>query len=299
MNSIKERWNKFFFEPVSPATLGIYRIAISLVAFLSILGKFPVRDVFYGGDAIISYDTISKQFPEPFWFYFRWMPEGDPLLAAYFLLTLFCIFCLMIGFKTKIFSVATAVLMISFSNRNMYIDNHGDNLLRISFFFLMFADAGAAFSVDRWWNKKKRIEGTEYRSVSPWPQRLLQLQLCYLYFETAWTKSGDSWNDGTAIYYALNYLELRRFDFTFLFGNLWTIKAATWATLFVEYSGATLIWIRKLRYPVVVALIGLHLGINLSMQFPVFQYAMMASLLNFIEPKHIELIARRFCKRNP
>jgi uncharacterized membrane protein YphA (DoxX/SURF4 family) len=298
MTRAQRAWKKFFFEPQSPATLGIYRIAISFVAFLSILGKFPVRDTFYGGNAIISYETMSKQFPEPFWFFFRWMPEADPLLALYFIFTLFCIFCLMIGFQTKLFSILSAILLITFSNRNMYIDNHGDNLLRISFFFLMFADSGRAFSVDRWWRRKKGLEGAEYPLVSPWPQRMLQLQLSYMYFETAWTKSGESWQDGTAIYWALNYLELRRFDFTYLFTSIWMVKLATWGTLAVEYSGATLIWFKKLRYPVLFALFGLHIGINLSMQFPIFQYAMMASLINFIDPSLIERWVKKCARKS-
>jgi uncharacterized membrane protein YphA (DoxX/SURF4 family) len=288
MMNLRQRWNRFFFEPQSPATLGIYRIAISLVAFLSILGKFPVRDTFYGANAMISYETMSRHIPEPGWLYFRWMPEADPFLALYFGFTLICLFCLLIGLQTRFFSILACALIISFSNRNMYIDNNGDNLLRISFFFLMFADSGAAYSFDRWWRKRKGIESAAFRLVSPWPQRLLQLQLCYLYFETAWTKNGAGWNDGTALYYALNYLELRRFDFTFLFSNLLVVKIASWSVLAVEYAGALLIWVRKIRYPIVFGLFCLHIGINLSLQFPVFQYVMMASLLNFIDPKHTE-----------
>lgn len=298
MKTFGERWKKFFFEPQSPATLGVYRIAISLVGFLSILGKFPVRDTFYGSNAMISYQTMSKHLPQPDWLYFRWMPDADPFLALYFVFTLLCLFCLMIGFQTRLFSVVTCALMISFSNRNMYIDNNGDNLLRISFFFLIFADSGAAYSVDRWLRIRKNLEGAAFRLVSPWPQRLLQFQLCYLYFETAWTKNGDGWNNGTALYYALNYLELRRFDFTFLFPNLLTIKIASWSVLAVEYAGATLIWIRKIRYFIVFGLFCLHFGINLSMQFPVFQYVMMASLINFIDPRHIEMLVKKCARKS-
>jgi hypothetical protein len=39
---------------------------------------------------------------------------------------------------------------------------------------------------------------------------------------------------------------------------------------------------------VLLAAIGLHAGINLAMQFPTFQYVMIASLLTFLIPEDVE-----------
>ncbi len=286
-------WNKFFFDPISPASIGLFRILIGIVAFLSVLGKYPYRDIFYGANAIVSDQTMNLYFPDSL-FFFRWIPGADPWLNVYFLLFLVAIMALTVGLKTRISTVLVFLGLISLSNRNFFVDNSGDNLLRINLFFLMFAPAGAAFSVDRWISRKKGLATEKLEPVSPWAQRLLQLQLSYLYFETAWTKvPGMSWQDGTAIYYALNYVEIRRIDVTGFFDSLWKIHFATYATLVLEFAAAFAIWIRRVRYPVLFAAMGLHLMFNFIMQFPVFQYVMVASLVNFIYPEDIEKFIAR------
>ena len=158
----------------------------------------------------------------------------------------------------------------------------------------MFSQAGSAFSLDRLIRRKRGLEGEALVPKSPWAQRLLQLQLAYLYFETwALKLPGKGWQDGTALYYALNYLELRRFQIKFLFYYLWQIKLMTWGVLVAEFSACSLIWFRKTRYYILGAAFLLHFGINLMMQFPIFQYVMMTSLINFIFPEDIEYWVRR------
>jgi hypothetical protein len=133
--------------------------------------------------------------------------------------------------------------------------------------------------------------------ISPWVQRLLQMQLTYVYLDTVYLKlAGPGWLDGTAMYYALNYLELRRFNLRFLFYNLWLIKISTYGTLLAESSVPIFIWFRKSRYWMMGAALVLHEGINLTMQFPVFQYVMMSSVLIFIYPKDSESLVSNILK---
>jgi hypothetical protein len=280
-------WTRFFFAPISPATIGLYRIVSGIVIFISVLGKFPGREIFYGENGIVKYESLHRYFPDSV-FYFRWMPEGDPGLMIYFICFLVVIFCYTIGFQSKFTSILVFAGLASLSNRNPYVDNNGDNFMRINAFWMMFAHSGAAYSVDRLIARWRGRATRELVPAVPWAQRMLQLQLAYLYFEAAVTKSGASWQNGTALYYALNYIEIRRFDFFWAFKHLWQIKLLTYGTMVAELSAFSLIWFRKLRYPIILAAVGLHEGINLLMQFPVFQYVMMAALVNFIYPEDIE-----------
>ncbi len=289
IKKIKDIWNGYFFEPISPATIGIFRIFFGLVIFLAVLGRFPFRDIFYGADAIVRSATTARFFPGNPIFYFRWVPETDPALKYYFLGILTATVCLILGFLTRISSILVFLGLISLSNRNLFIDNAGDDLMRINCLFLMFTHAGDAYSIDKWLRVKFRKETPELIKKSPWAQRMLQLQVAYLYFDTFILKlPGAGWQDGTAMYYALNYLELRRFRFPFLFYYLWQIKLMTYTVLVGEFALSILIWFRKLRYPILVIGVLLHIGINLTMQFPIFQYVMIASLINFIYPEDLE-----------
>lgn len=297
--SFANAWNRFFFEPISPATIGLYRIAIGIPIFLSTLGRFPFRDIFYTDHGIVTYANMSRHILGNPWLNFRWLPAQDPALELYFLAFLVVIVSMILGFQSRLCSVLVYLGLMSLNHRNAYIDNAGDDVLRISAFFLMFAPSGAAYSVDRWLRVRRGLEGRALRKQAPWAQRMLQLQLSFLYLETAGFKFlGVSWRDGTAMYYAINYVELQRFDFKYVFYYLWQIKLATWGTLAAELSAGSLIWVRRFRYWILAMALALHEGINLAMQFPVFQYAMMANLVLFLYPEDVEWLVARVTRKS-
>lgn len=289
-----EQWNRFFFEPTSPATIAIYRIFFGITIFITLLGKFPYRELFYSDKGLVSYETMSQYFPDT-WLYFRWLPAEDPALLIYFLALMFATVTLIIGFQSRLSSIVVFLGMMSLSNRNIFVDNHGDDIQRICCLFLIFSDCGRAYSIDRWLRVKRGIEGAELPKCSPWAWRLIQLQVAYLYYCTFMLKApGAGWHDGTAIYYALHYLDLKRFDLSHVFYYLWEIKLASWATMVAEgllWSG---IWFRRTRYWVVAMGFALHIGINFALNFPTFQYIMMASLMSFFYPEHVERVVTRF-----
>jgi hypothetical protein len=276
-------WNAFFFKPQSASTLALFRIAFGLVVFLSTLGKIPVRELFYGKFGIVTERTMNAFFPVPGLHYFRWVPGEDPGLLLFFLVLLAASLTLTLGWFSRVSSVLVFLGSIALSNRNFFVENSGDDLLRINAFFLMFAPCGAAWSVDQWRSRAPA------KLIAPWALRMIQLQLAYLYLNTAILKlPGFQWRDGTAIYYALQYIELRRFELKPLFYYLWQIQGMTYAVMVAEFAAGSLIWWRRARYPVLLAGMGLHFGINLTMQFPVFQYVMMASLLTFVYPEDLD-----------
>ncbi len=68
---------------------------------------------------------------------------------------------------------------------------------------------------------------------------------------------------------------------------------AAYSVMVGEFLLAVMIWFRPLRYPILALGFALHFGINLTMQFPIFQYMMMVSLINFIYPEDIEKLLSR------
>lgn len=287
---VVDGWTHFFFDTTSPATLGLYRIGFGFVVFLSNLGRFPSRDIFYGENGIVRFESMSHIFPHVHpWLYFRWLPQSEPALAYFFIALLIVNIMFILGLFSKLSSILLFLGIVSLSNRNIYADNAGDCVLRLNLFYLLFTNVGAAYSLDRFIKRKRGSASEKSEPVSMWPIRLLQLQLAYIYIDTVYLKlPGESWRDGTAMYYALNYMELRRFDLRFLFFNIGVIKLATYSTLIGEAALGTLIWFRKLRYGIIGLGFFLHEGINLAMQFPIFQYAMMASLIIFVYPEDSE-----------
>jgi hypothetical protein len=74
----------------------------------------------------------------------------------------------------------------------------------------------------------------------------------------------------------------------YVFEHMWTIKLWSWFTLVVELALGTLVWIKELRYPVLLAGILLHLGIDYSMNIPLFALVMISAYVTFVDPSDLE-----------
>jgi len=164
-----------------------------------------------------------------------------------------------------------------------------------------FAASGNALSADRWIKKKNNQDlgdtnGPDfenYKPVSAWPLRLLQLQLALVYCHTWYRKFwGPTWFDGVAVYYSSRVEDLKRFPLPYVFENMWTIQFLTWSTLVLEFALFTLIWFRETRYFVLAGAVIFHLAIDYHMNIPFFEWLMITSYVLFIYPEDLARFLR-------
>jgi hypothetical protein len=204
-------------------------------------------------------------------------------------------FTFTIGFFTRTSAALTFITFLALHHRNPVILNGGDSFCRIAIFFMIFAPAGAMYSVDRWMRVRSGKEKGEPALREPWAQRLIQLQLAFVYLYTfAWKAAGPMWLDGTAVYYTSRLVEFWRFPVPYVFEHMWTIKLWTWGTLAVELSLALLVWIKELRYPVLLLGVLLHLGIEYSMNIPLFGFIMIFAYMTYVDGTDLERVLHRF-----
>jgi hypothetical protein len=115
--------------------------------------------------------------------------------------------------------------------------------------------------------------------------------IALIYFQAFWSKLEDkTWLDGSAIYYVLRQQEFLRFPVTWIANNLWLCQTLTWGTLIIECSMWSLIWFRDTRYFVLAGALLLHLGIEYTMNLPVFESLMIASLVVFIPSEDLKFV---------
>src|SRR5205823_1211363 len=127
--------------------------------------------------------------------------------------------------------------LASIHQRNLYITHGGDTFLRVTGFFLIFAPAGAALSVDRLIRVWRGKEGIAIVPRSPWAQRMIQFELALLYFATfCWKIKGAPWLEGTALFYVYHLDELQRFPVPGWIRNPVVLRLGTWAALGLEFS---------------------------------------------------------------
>jgi len=287
--AIKAGWNRFFFEPESPLPVAVYRLVFGFVVRMNQALLLPDVLAWFGQRGVVTPETAWRLSGGAGVNLLRILPQTDASVWFVFALSCAAAFTLMIGFFTRSSAAILFLTLISLHHRNVLILMSGDSFLRVGAFYLMFSQAGTALSVDRWQRVRRRIETGPPKPSAPWAMRLLQLQLSFLYFYAfLWKVRGTMWLDGTALYYTARLQEFWRFPVPYAMEHMWTIQLSTWATLLVEFSMGTLVWVQGFRYPVLIAAALLHAGIEYSMNIPLFGFVMVSTYITFVEPKYLE-----------
>lgn len=297
-------WDKFFFSEGSPLVVAVYRILLGsmICQFLYLL--IPDLYVWFGSKGVVSIESVHNWSAVDGFSLLSLAPNNDAFLTGFVVLFCLAAICLTLGFHTRLAAIFCFLSMVTLYHRNPFLFNSGDSYVRVTLFWLIFAASGNALSLDRFKEKPWNAAGNflDYKPVSMWPQRLLQLQLALVYAHTFVAKVfGEPWIDGTAVYYSSRVEDLQRFPLPYLFEHMWTINLLTWGTLAIELALCTLIWIKETRYWTLLAAIFFHLTIEYHMNIPQFEFLMIYSYILFVEPEHIAkalcLFRDKFCNK--
>jgi hypothetical protein len=302
-------WDRFLFAPISPVPVAVYRILFGLLVVANVLLLWPEIDVFFGDNGILPMADALRLTGRGRINVLAWLPNTPFWLHTFFVLFLLAALCLTAGLLTRLSAVAVFVALVSVHHRNVFLLNGADTFMRLDAFYLIFTPAGRALSVDRWLQARRarRRGDTEPlpppQPAAPWGQRLIQIQLAIAYLATVRLKlMGVTWLNGTAVYYSTRLAEFDRFPVPFIFRDPYSIKLSTWGTLVLEFALGALVWFRDLRYPILLAGVLLHLGLEYSMNIPLFQWLMITTYVLFIDPRDVRrglnwLTARRARRR--
>ena len=288
LRSVARAWSEFFFAPQPPQPVAVFRILYGLLIAANLVLLRPDWQTWFGPRALVTLQTQRMLEPGPRINVFTILPQTAFWTDIVFWVLLACSLMLAIGFLTRANSIATWVLLASIHQRNLLITNSGDTILRAVGFFLMFAPAGAAYSVDRWLRRRRDKEGPEIAPRSPWAQRMIQIEVSLVYLMTFWNKSlGPAWIDGTALHYVNHLDQFRRFPVPAFFYDPLMVAAETWLTLAVEFALGVLVWFKELRYKVLLAGVILHLSLEYAMNVPLFQWIMLSTFVAFVYPADV------------
>ena len=285
LKSLLDGWNSFFFAPQSPLPIALFRILYGLLVIITLLLLRPDWLTWYGPHAWVSLSTMHTLEPGPRLNLFTIIPQNDAWIEALFWVFLASAALLTAGLFTRFNSLLVFLCLTSIQQRNLYITSGGDTFLRLAGFFLIFAPAGAALSVDRLIRIRRGKEGASILPRSPWAQRMIQFELALLYFSSfCWKVQGAPWIQGTALYYVYHLDEFHRFPLPSLFLRPTMLKLGTWLALALEFSLGVLIWIKELRYFILALGVLFHLWLEYSLNIPMFEWDVLAAYVLFIEP---------------
>ena len=285
LRSLFDTWNSFFFAPQSPLPIALFRILYGLLVIATLLLLRPDWLTWYGPHAWVSLSTMHTLEPGPRLNLFTIIPQKDIWIEALLWIFLASASLLTVGLLTRFNSLIVFLCLSSIQQRNLYITSGGDTFLRLAGFFLIFAPAGAALSVDRLLRIWRGKEGASVLPRSPWAQRMIQFELALLYFSSfCWKVQGAPWVQGTALYYVYHLDEFHRFPLPSWFLRPTMLKLGSWTALALEFSLGVLIWFRELRYVILALGVVFHLWLEYSINVPLFEWDVLAAYVLFVEP---------------
>ena len=277
--------DKFFFKKEDCLTIGLVRILTAAVILLALINDLPFAADYYSDNGVISGRTDILR-PE---YRFSILDKlGSPEFVYFFYIILvISITMLLVGKHTRSSAIVSFILLSSFHEKNVFILDSAETLMRLMVFYLALAPSSKYFSLDA--VKKRRSLTPEafkrWQQGYIWPRRLMQIQLAIVYLFAFLPKTGITWKSGTAIYYFLANSHFARFSFDFLGSFLWLTIIATYATLLIELLFPIIVWFKTTRKYMVIAGISLNLGILTLSNITFFSLIMIVAHLAFIEPE--------------
>lgn len=186
----------YWFGCVDPRPFALFRIAFALVLLQEWALRLRDFSAFMTDDGIWPHALNTNPFA---WSVFNlaWTTAAAHVVHA---AGLVAILCFLTGTFTRVATLCCWVFFVSLQNRNRDLSLGGDYLASILLFWSLFADLGAAFSVDA------RRRTASPQCVRAFGFRLLQLTPALVYLHAARLKvvlGRGAWIHGPAVYQTL------------------------------------------------------------------------------------------------
>jgi len=264
----------------------VLRILFGILSLLNGLFYAPDFLTWFGSHGVISIQTAQLTGLKPsLLLYFNF---SDPQIMALMWLFLIASLFVTIGLWTRWSIFLVWALCLTFHFRNPLLWHQVDSVLRVVGFCLLFSPAGAMYSIDDWL-RRRRGAGSEPQLYSPWAQRLIQYQVACIYWKAFWGKAiGETWHQGTAVYYATHYTDNIRHQLPGFMDNMLFYKVASYYTLAIEFSMWSLVWIQPLTKWVLLGATLFHLGIDWCINLDLLEWGVMSTYVLFLKPAEVE-----------
>jgi hypothetical protein len=289
LNTIKNWWNDFFYSSTEAHALSIFRLLLGFFLTLNAVALIPDIDLwFHPFNSLVSLQRSMGLYNSARINLFFWLAPSESVTYIIVFSYLISSISFMLGYKTRISALIAFVCLASMQNRMYSILNSGDTVMRCMLFPMLFAPSNRLYSIDSIIAKRS---GESFSTIIPITTvRLLQLQFSLVYLATTLFKlKGYDWVDGTAVYYSSRLVSFQRVVIPYIFDYMFLIKFATWTALIIEGAMGSLVWIKEFKYPVLIAGLILHIGIEITMSIGFFEWIMMSAYLLFVDPAHIKI----------
>lgn len=294
MRNFWDRWNQFWFGPVSLYNLAVFRIVFCFTLFLMYLNRHRDVELFYTDTGIlpkeISLQVLLEGF-RPFAVYSFW---PDSWVSWVHALYIFLLLLMALGALGRFLGLITVFLHLAFLFRNYGVAFGADQIASAFLLYLVLTRSHAKLSVLEWWRKKKGKSSLTQDMGTSIFYRMIQIQLCLIYVYSGMEKlKGMSWWDGTAVWSVLANSQMVIADFTWIRHFPLAVVFVSFTTILFEVYFPVLVWVRPLRKYFLMAGVLFHAGIGVVMALWTFAILMMSPYLLFLPESSLKAFMER------
>ncbi|MEY2931065.1 MAG: hypothetical protein RL033_1814, partial [Pseudomonadota bacterium] len=247
--------------PQNRIGLNVFRVCAGCLILLQYLLNYPQRHFLFGPNGAYPFELSVSLAPVFSLYHLSSSPlVFEVLFHTGIVLTLGWV-C---GIKTRLLTPLTLLFWISLRQTNTMLWDGGDNLMQLVLIYAMFADLSPLRPGERDQRAPRSTWATITGLVHNAAVLAMALQVCVLYGVSALAKvQGDTWQNGTALYYALWPEQFRFPGVTeHLLRSAPLLSLLSHATVFFQVSFPFLYLLnRRTRHFAVLMAISFHLGI--------------------------------------
>ncbi|UOQ79449.1 MULTISPECIES: HTTM domain-containing protein [Hymenobacter] len=277
--------------------LALLRAAVAAVVLLDLGIRSTDLEAFYSNMGVLPLSVLYEHLWNPYVFSLHTSSGLWQVEAVLFLLAAVAAVALLLGYKTRVATFISWLLLVSLQNRNPLILQGGDDLLRMLLFWGFFLPWGRVYSLDA----RKRPAPAQLSYFSAATVAYI-VQICLVYWCTALLKSSPEWSrDGTALYYALSLDQVLLPGGRLIYPYPELLRFLTLATYrlelllpFVLFIPVAVPWWRMLF---VFVMYGFHLGISLTLFVGLFFLINMASVLGLLPASAMDWLEKHIVPR--
>lgn len=174
------------------------RIGVAAVIMLDLLIRSTDLEAFYSDTGVVPLEMLFHYGWNEYFISVHTMSGLWQVQLVLFLFAFFCALMLLIGYRTQLFTFLSWFLLLSLHNRNGFILQGGDDLLRMVLFWCLFIPWGTRYSYDS-------IASPYVPKIMVMPASVALfaylLQVSYLYTGSALLKGPEWSSEFTALYY--------------------------------------------------------------------------------------------------
>ncbi|MBS1637237.1 MAG: hypothetical protein JST26_15060 [Bacteroidetes bacterium] len=267
------------------------RIALSLVLLTDLVIRSLSIKAHYSDEGVLPISILKQYNWNPYYFSLHAISGSVWFEAFLFILNALCVLCLLIGYRTRLFTFICWIFLVSLQNRNPFILQGGDELLRLAIFWGMFLPWGERYAVQ---TPTKR--DNDYFSFANLGYIIL---VASVYFFSALLKASPEWHEeGSAIYYALSLDQIRMPLGSILYRHPDLMRFMTHFVYWLEVVAPLLMILPlKPKYSRWIGALGifcLHLGIVSTLYVGLFYIIGISTLVGMIPPHLADKIEQKF-----